>query len=97
MENHLKNDLQSLLKTWQPEVPQPADFKRGVWRKIETSRAGISPGLLESFFALIARPRVAFAVAALAIITGGVAGSGIARANETTGYLRSVNPYAQLR
>ncbi|CAN5750155.1 hypothetical protein BH09VER1_BH09VER1_12010 [soil metagenome] len=93
----MKDDLTSLLKTWQPEIPDPADFKRRVWQRIEASRATVSPGLLESFLALIARPRVAVAVVALAIFAGGAAGNSIAGANEATAYLRSVNPYAQAR
>lgn len=93
----MKDDLTILLNAWQPEVPEPVGFKRGVWQRIAASRANVSPGLLESFFALIARPRMAVALAAMAIVAGGVAGNSIAGAYEADAYLRSVNPYVQAR
>ena len=29
------NDLNKLLQNWQPEVPEPASFRRNVWRSGE--------------------------------------------------------------
>jgi hypothetical protein len=31
----MKDDLSKLLRSWQPKVPEPADFTRNVWRRIE--------------------------------------------------------------
>jgi hypothetical protein len=31
----MKDDLSKLLGSWQPEVPERADFTRNVWRRIE--------------------------------------------------------------
>jgi len=93
----MKDNLKDLLGTWQPTAPEPSDFRRNVWRKIETSAQKAECGWLAGLFVLISRPRVAFAVVACAILIGGVAGSGISSANDASVYLRSVNPYAQLR
>ncbi len=91
----MNDSLTTLLKTWQPEVPASGDFRRGVWRKIEAASLVRLPGPMERVLLFIARPRVALAVAVLAIFAGGVAGSSIAGAQEANAYLRSVNPYAQ--
>lgn len=93
----MKDNLKDLLGTWQPTVPEPSDFRHNVWRKVETSSQTAEWGWLVGLFVLISRPRVAFAVVACAILIGGLAGSGISSANEASNYLRSVNPYAQLK
>lgn len=93
----MNDDLNALLRSWQPKVPEPSDFRRNVWRKVETSSQKAEGSWLAGLFVLISRPRVAFAVVACAILIGGVAGSGISSANDASVYLRSVNPYAQLR
>ncbi|MBN8710216.1 MAG: hypothetical protein J0I10_12575 [Verrucomicrobia bacterium] len=93
----MKDNLNDLLRSWQPEVPEPSDFRRNVWQRIERSRPTKEVGWLAEFFGLLARPRLAFATVALAIVVGGVVGREVSVANQTSAYLRSVNPYAQLR
>ncbi len=93
----MKDDLKALLGAWQPDIPEPVDFRRTVWHRIEASNATALQDWAEIIFMFIARPRVAAGVAALALLLGGVAGGQIARSHEIMAYLRSVNPYAQLR
>lgn len=91
----MKTDFSNVLKTWQPEVPKLTDFKRGVWTKIE-ARSFAAPWWT-SLFLLFARPRMALALAALALLVGGVSGSALARGDGADAYLRSVNPYAMTK
>lgn len=93
----MKDNLNDLLKSWQPEVPEPSDFRRNVWKKIERSRPVKETGWLAELFVLFARPRIAFAMVAFAIAVGSAVGLEVSAANQTSDYLRSVNPYAQLR
>ncbi len=92
----MKDNLNDLLKSWQPEIPEPSDFRRNVWRKIELSRPKETSWLAE-ILALFARPKLALATVALAVIVGGVIGREVSVNGQTSDYLRSVNPYAQLR
>ena len=92
----MNDTLDDLLKTWQPPVPEPAGFQRAVWRKLEQSRQPAEAGWLAEFLALLARPKLAFAMLALAILAGGLVGREISLANQTSDYLRSVNFYAHL-
>lgn len=91
----MKNELSDLLKAWQPDVPQPADFRRGVWSKIEARSS--SPGWLAQLLSAIGRPRIAVALAAVAILAGGISGNLMSRDAHEDAYLRSVNPYAMAR
>ncbi|MBN8707944.1 MAG: hypothetical protein BGO12_12955 [Verrucomicrobia bacterium 61-8] len=93
----MKDNLNDLLKSWQPEVPEPSDFRRNVWKKIERYRPVKETGWLAELFVLFARPRIAFAMVAFAIVVGGVVGREVSAVSQTSDYLRSVNPYAQLR
>lgn len=92
----MKDNLNDLLKSWQPELPEPSDFRRKVWNKIELSRPKEATWLTE-VFELFARPKLAFATVVLAVVIGGVIGREVSAVNQTSDYLRSVNPYAQLR
>lgn len=92
----MKDNLNDLLKSWQPEIPEPSDFRRNVWKKIEHSRPK-EAGWLAEVVALFARPKLAFAPVVLAIVVGGVIGREVSASSQTSDYLRSVNPYAQLR
>jgi hypothetical protein len=89
----MKDDLKALPGAWQPDIPEPVDFRRTVWQRIEALNATALPDWAEIIFIFIARPRVAAGVAALALLVDGVIGGQIARANQTTAYLRSVDPY----
>lgn len=92
----MKDNLNDLLKSWQPEIPEPSDFRRNVWKKIELSRPK-EAGWLAEVFALFAQPKLALATVTLAIVIGGVVGREVSAMSQTSDYLRSVNPYAQLR
>jgi hypothetical protein len=35
----MKDDLSKLLGSWQPEVPELADFTKNVWRRIELAES----------------------------------------------------------
>ena len=95
----MKDDLSKLLRSWQPEVPEPADFSRNVWRRIElakSSRRSSFRSWYETVLVLLSRPRIAVATATLVALAGVAVGSGAAHSDNATAYLRSVNPYAQL-
>jgi hypothetical protein len=91
----MKDELSNLLSAWQPEMPAPSEFRRSVWARIETRSP--SPGWLALLFATVARPRIAVALAAVAIFAGGISGSMLGRDSQENAYLRSVNPYAMAR
>ncbi|HEY5891632.1 MAG TPA: hypothetical protein VIT91_00240 [Chthoniobacterales bacterium] len=94
----MKDDLNDLLRTWNPHVPEPDGFRRGVWRRIGLSATNAQPsGWLEKFLIFVAKPHIAAAAVAVAILAGGVTGFVLTNANGEENYLRSVNPYAQVR
>ena len=98
-QRNMKDDLSKLLRSWQPEVPEPADFTRNVWRRIElaeSSRRSWFRSWYETGLVLLSRPRIAVATAMVAAFAGAAVGSGTAHSDNATAYLRSVNPYAQL-
>lgn len=95
----MKDDLSNLLKSWDPAVPEPAAFKRGVWRRIEAEGAGKFSAVgtwWQEFLGSLARPRVAFATVALAMLAGAWIGHTTANPDGRQAYLRSVNPYAHV-
>jgi hypothetical protein len=95
----MKDDLSKLLGSWQPEVPEAADFPRNVWRRIELaqpSRGALFRSWYENLLILLSSPRIAIATAILAVFAGIAVGSAAAYSDNATAYLRSVNPYAQL-
>jgi hypothetical protein len=95
----MKDDLSKLLRSWQPKVPESADFTRNVWRRIELaepSRRSLFSSWYETVLVLLSRPRIAVAMAIVATFAGVAVGSGAAHSDNATAYLRSVNPYAQL-
>ncbi len=91
----MQNDLKSLLDSWQPFVPEASDFRRNVWQRIERQRK--APRWFASALEGMARPRVATAMVAAAILIGAAAGTEISASAQASRYLRSVNPYAQAR
>lgn len=95
----MNDDLSNLLKSWDPAAPAPAAFKRGVWRRIETGGAGKISAVgmwWKEFLGSLARPRVAFATVALAMLAGAWIGHTTANPDGQQAYLRSVNPYAHV-
>ena len=91
----MQDDLKSLLDSWQPSVPEASDFRRNVWQRIERQQK--APGWFASALEWVARPRVAAALVAVAIVCGALAGMEISADSQSGNYLRSVNPYAQAR
>ncbi|MDD5199041.1 MAG: hypothetical protein PHC88_04500 [Terrimicrobiaceae bacterium] len=91
----MKDDLSDLLKTWQPQTPEPVAFRRDVWTRIEM--ASPPADWWQEVLVLVARPRVALAVAVVAIALGGISGRALSGVPGTDAYLRSVNPYAMIR
>ena len=95
----MKDDLSKLLGKWEPAVPEPVDFRRNVWRRIELgepSRRSLFRSWYENLLIVLSRPRIAVAVTIVAAFAGIAVGSGAAHSDNATAYLRSVNPYAQL-
>jgi hypothetical protein len=94
-------DLNQLLRSWEPEVPEPASFRRNVWRRIAEEQARPEFGLagwIEHLLVAICRPRLAVVAATVAIGVGIGIGTLSARSDSgADAYLRSVNPYAQAR
>lgn len=93
------DELSKLLRNWQPEVPEPADFAGNVWRRIrlgEIPEFSLFRSWYEGVFILLSRPRMVAAMALVAAFAGIAVGSGAAHSDNATAYLRSVNPYAQL-
>lgn len=98
-QKNMKDDLSKLLENWEPSVPEPADFRENVWRRIEvaeTPRRSLFRSWYENVLILLSMPRIAVAMAILAVFAGIAVGSGAAHSDNATAYLRSVNPYAQL-
>lgn len=91
----MEYDLKALLDSWRPAVPGPSDFRRNVWQRIERQRQ--APGWFALALEWVARPRVAVALVAAALLFGTAAGTEISSSTQTSKYLRSVNPYAQAR
>lgn len=90
----MKDDLDKLLKSWHPEVPNSAAFKRQVWGRIERRRR--ANGLFESFAEWFTRPQIASIAAALSVLGGAWIGFAVAEQNGQAAYLHSVDPYAQV-
>jgi|SRR6476659_1838390 hypothetical protein len=95
----MKDDLSKLLGNWEPGVPEPADFRKNVWRRIELaehSRRSLLRSWYEKVVLLLGMPQIAVAMAIVVILAGITVGTGAAHSDNETAYLRSVNPYAQL-
>lgn len=92
----MKDDLSRLLADWQPGVPDPQDFRRAVWQRIESASAPAEPGWLARFVDRVCRPRLAVTALAATIALGGFVGWQYSTGARQAAYLRSVNPYAQL-
>lgn len=88
----MQDDLNKLLKSWNPEIPEPIDFRRNVWLKI--SRARKPSNAFEMFIEWLGRPKIALATLAAAVALGAFAGMEISVSSQGNDYLRSVNPYA---
>jgi hypothetical protein len=93
-EQLMKDDLDKLLKSWHPEVPTSAAFKRQVWVRIERCRR--AAGFFESFVEWFTRPQVAAVAAAVSVLGGAWIGLAVAPQDGQTAYLHSVDPYAQI-
>jgi hypothetical protein len=90
----MKEDLQTLIRRWHPEVPEPVAFRREVWSRIER-RESANPWLTR-FLPWLARPKIMSFAALIAILSGVLIGSLAAGQSGRTAYLHSVNPYAQV-
>ena len=88
----MQDDLNSLLKSWKPEIPEPTDFRRNVWLKIERVRK--PSNAFGMFIEWLGRPKIALAALAAAVALGAFAGMEISDSSQSNDYLRSVNPYA---
>lgn len=91
----MQDDLKNFLNSWNPSVPEPPDFRRNVWLRIE--RTQMPETSLAAIFDWFGRPRVVLSMLAVATLLGTVAGSEISTALQSQYYLQSVNPYAQTR
>ena len=87
------DDLSKLLQSWQPEAVETRDFNRGVWMRLETSEISNGGVAFFNWLAMFARPRIAVAAVAIAIVGGIFLGSLQARSSGEDQYLRSLNPY----
>lgn len=94
----MKDDLNKLMSEWDPHVPKPDRFRRDVWRRIRSSATDAQPfGWLQKFLIFVAKPCIAAAAIAMAVLAGGATGFALVKPSGTENYLRSVNPYAQVR
>lgn len=91
----MQNNLKSLLDSWQPQAPEASDFRRNVWQRIERQRK--APTWFDRAIELIGRPRIAVGMFAAAVLLGAVVGKEVSASTQSNEYLRSVNPYAQVR
>jgi hypothetical protein len=94
----MKDDLSNLLKEWDIVLPEPAAFKRNVWRRIESDGDGVSSAPERGWKELViflARPQIAAAVLTAALLLGAWIGHSTADQDGREAYLRSINPYAK--
>ena len=102
------DDLSAKLRVWQVGPQVPGSFQREVWQRIaarQTAReAAWWPRLAQWFFALLVRPRFAFALVAASLFAGlGLAHMQARDANAKhwktleVRYAASVNPLAMAR
>ncbi len=91
----MKDELSILMSEWTEPALENAGFNRGVWSRIEacSSKGNWFGRLLMT----VARPRVAVALAVMAIGVGATTGLLISHESGSEIYLRSVNPYARNR
>ena len=83
----MKDDLSKLLGNWEPSVPEPADFRGRVWRRIEVAeppRYSLFGSWYERVIILLTMPLIAVATAILAVLAGSAAHS-----DNATGYVHS--------
>jgi len=88
----MQDDLNNLLKSWKPEIPEPTDFRRNVWLKIERARK--PSNAFGTFIEWLGRPKIALATLSAAVALGAFVGMEISVSSQGNEYLRSVNPYA---
>lgn len=94
----MKDDLNDLLRTWDPHVPEADSFRRDVWLRIGThAREPRATGWFTKFLTFVAIPRMAAVAIAVGILAGGTAGMLLSESKGAENYLRSVNPYMQVR
>jgi len=99
--NRNMKEISSLLSSWQPEVPEAPTFRRNVWERIAVTEARSKSPLaqwLEPLLVSIAEPRLALAVASVAVAIGIAVGSALPARSDSQAmdYLRSINPYAHI-
>jgi len=93
-------NLSRLLRAARPEPELPPRFQEGVWRRIAESESPVrgeaKVSWLDALVALVLRPRVAMATAALLIVAGAAVGaregSQAARHEAQARYVASVAP-----
>lgn len=89
--------LGELLNSVRVSPALPPRFHENVWRRIENAESSKKSGTwLDALAALILRPRLAFATAAMLLLAGGFLGahegSQAARQDAQTRYITSVAP-----
>ena len=92
------NELSELLQSWKFENESDGDFNRQVWLRIESREGGSWErgdliAACGSWLQALARPRLAFSAATIAIFIGILVGGLQARSIQEEQYLLSVNPY----
>ena len=97
--NNLPADapLSALLRPARPAPGLPPRFQENVWRRIQDSEApATSASWLDALAALVLRPRLAMAAAAVmltaGILAGALDGRQVARHDAEMNYLASVAP-----
>ena len=99
--NNLEPDdarLGTLLRESRPSPSLPPRFQENVWRRIEKADAKSAANWLDALAGWLMRPRLAFAVAAVLVLTGlGLGwnnGERLARNDAQARYLSAVAPNA---
>lgn len=99
--------LRALLREWVVDAPLPPWFQEQVWQRIQRADAPPKtapwPALLRLADALLPRPKLAFAYAAVLLASGVAAGSWTAQVQSSRvdailglRYVQSVDPYKAL-
>lgn len=94
----MKNDITSLLQSWDPGVPASPAFRQRVWARIESgaARRSVFSLMIERICSVIPRPVFGVSVLAAALF-GGIWVGSLTAPDGRQEYLRSVNPYVQAR
>jgi len=89
----MKDDLNTLLKTWSPNQQSAADIRAGVWQRIERIEPAGWKTSLQAMVAYFMRPALATGLVAVAILAAITVGSIVSETAQTQAYLNSLTAF----